>query len=163
MRAKTAFGTSVTQLAQPISPTAESVTGAVADTATIPEAFGRVITRGAVGLATANVVLLASTVRPSKISGDAPTIFAPEKLTLPVEVRPVRPEAMPAEETSQVSESTETGAVLLPKTIAAFCTVRPLWPVIRPEKVGLLTTARLTEPAPLVTVMFVPAVSVARE
>ena len=91
-------GTEVTQVAQPMSPAAESVIGPVAETATVPEAFGRVMVRAAVGSVTARTVLYASAVAPSKESGLPPVTFPEAKETLPVvTVKPFEAVSRPAE------------------------------------------------------------------
>jgi len=77
----------VTQVAQPIAPAAERVIGPTADTATVPEAFGRVMVLAPVGSATASVVLLASAVAPSKTSGLAPVMLPDENVMLPFAVK----------------------------------------------------------------------------
>ena len=77
----------VTQVVQPMSPAADKVIGPVAETATVPLAFGKVIVRAAVGSVTASVVLLASAVAPSKTKGEAPVTFAAVKFKLPFAVK----------------------------------------------------------------------------
>jgi hypothetical protein len=77
----------VTQVAQPMSPAADKVIGPVAETATVPEAFGKVIVRAAVGSVIASVVLLTSAVAPSKTKGEAPVTFAAVSVTFPLAVK----------------------------------------------------------------------------
>jgi len=77
----------VAQVAQPMSPAAESVIGLEAETATVPEAFGKVMVRAAVGSVMAKVVLLASAVVPSKTSGLAPVMLPDENVMLPFAVK----------------------------------------------------------------------------
>ena len=88
----------VTQVAQPMSPAAESVIGPVAETATVPLAFGSVIVRAAVGSVTAITVLYASAVTPSKESGLAPVMLPEARDTLQVvTVKPFEAVSVPAE------------------------------------------------------------------
>jgi len=56
--------------------------------ATVPDAFLNVIVFVVVGSVIAKIVLFASTVTPSNDRGEAPTIFAPVRFTLPVAVKP---------------------------------------------------------------------------
>jgi len=92
---------------------------------------------------------------------------------------PVRPEIAPAVLTSQFEELISTVLELPPIVTAAFVlpvpilvakleeafkltaapvTVKPSWPVTRPEKVGLFATATVTvSVAPPVVVILVPA------
>src|SRR3989344_8135719 len=81
------------QLEQPISPSAERVTGPVAEMPTVPLALGKVmVLLLVVGSVNARVGVTSSSVPPSKTRGDAPRIWAEEKVMLPVEVKPARPE-----------------------------------------------------------------------
>ena len=77
----------VAQVAQPMAPAAESVIGPVAETATVPEAFGSVMRLEPVGSVTAMTVLLASAVTPSNDRGEAPVMLALVKVTLPFAVK----------------------------------------------------------------------------
>jgi hypothetical protein len=70
-----------------MAPAAERVIGPVAETATVPEAFGSVMVFAPVGSVTAMTVLLASAVDPSKESGEAPVMFPEERVMLPFAVR----------------------------------------------------------------------------
>jgi len=76
----------VTQVAQPIAPAAERVMGPTAETATVPEAFGKVMVLLAVGSTKASVVLLTSAVAPSKTKGEAPVMFPEDSVMLPLAV-----------------------------------------------------------------------------
>lgn len=64
-----------TQVEQPMSPKAESVTGAVAETATVPEALGIVIVLSAVGSVRVRKVSKVLAVEPSKIKPLAPKMM----------------------------------------------------------------------------------------
>ena len=77
----------VTQVAQPIAPAAERVMGPTAETATVPEAFGKVMVLLAVGSTKASVVLLTSAVAPSKTKGEAPVMLPDERVMLPFAVK----------------------------------------------------------------------------
>jgi len=98
-------------------PKASIASGPEAETATVPEAFGKVMVREAVGSVMAKVVLLASTVAPSKTSGEAPERVAPVRFTVPVVVKPVKPEATPPEVTPQELELIATEADPLPSVV----------------------------------------------
>ena len=89
----------VTQVAQPMSPAAESVIGPVAETATVPEALGKVMVLfEIVGSVMAIMVLTASAVAPSKESGLAPVMLPFARLTFPVAtVKPFEAVRSPAE------------------------------------------------------------------
>ena len=65
----------VKQVEQPISPAAERVTGAVAETATVPVALGKVmVLEGVVGSVNARVVVNELSVAPWKTRGEPPRI-----------------------------------------------------------------------------------------
>ena len=98
-------------------PKASIASGPEAETATVPEAFGKVMVREAVGSVMAKVVLLASTVAPSKTRGEAPERVAPVRFTVPVVVKPVKPEATPPEVTPQELELIATEADPLPSVV----------------------------------------------
>jgi hypothetical protein len=77
----------VAQVAQPMSPAAESVIGPVAETATVPVASGKVIVFDeTVGSVMAKIVLIALAVAPSKESGEAPVMFPEERVMSPFAV-----------------------------------------------------------------------------
>ena len=107
----------MTQVEQVMLPKASIASGPEAETATVPEAFGKVMVREAVGSVMAKVVLLASTVAPSKTSGEAPERVAPVRFTVPVVVKPVKPEATPPEVTPQELELIATEAEPLPSVV----------------------------------------------
>ena len=65
------------QVAQVIFPAASIASGDEAETATVPEALGKVMVRVLVGSVIAKVVLFASAVEPSKTKGEAPVMLAP--------------------------------------------------------------------------------------
>jgi len=154
----------VTQVAQPIAPAAERVIGPTADTATVPEAFGRVIVLAPVGSATASVVLLASAVAPSKTSGLAPVMLPDENVMLPfavkawatvraplfVVVMPVRPKAtevaFAVPRLRAAAESTVSAPALVDQVEAAPPVNVSAAPEVKDEApVGV----RLTLPAPV--------------
>jgi len=88
----------VTQVAQVMLPKASIASGPEAETATVPEAFGKVMVRAAVGSVMAKVVLLASAVAPSKTKGEAPVMLPEERAMLPVvTVKPFDAVSRPAE------------------------------------------------------------------
>ena len=65
----------VRHVEHPMSPRADSVIGVVEDRATVPVAFGNVIVLlPDVGSVNANIVVMLSSVAPSKIRGEAPSI-----------------------------------------------------------------------------------------
>jgi hypothetical protein len=78
------------QVGQVMLPAASSEITPEALTATVPLAFGKVMIRAAVGSVMPKVVLLASTVAPSKTRGDAPRMLAAERVTLPEAVSVVK-------------------------------------------------------------------------
>src|SRR5690349_21562171 len=73
-----------------MTPVAESWIGAVAATATVPVLFGKVIVCAAFGSVMVKVVLLASTVAPSKTSGEAPESATTSPAVTGLSVVPVR-------------------------------------------------------------------------
>ena len=144
------------QVEQPMSPAAESVMGPVAETATVPLAFGKVIIRAAVGSVTAIVVLLVSAVAPSKTSGLAPVMFPEDRVMLPFAVKawvtvkaPFTVVVCPVLETE-----TEVAFVVPRLRAAAASTVRLPAEVDQveaapPVKVSAELGVKLTEPAPV--------------
>ena len=132
---------STKQVAQPMSPKTDNVMGVVADTATVPEALGKVmVLLATVGSVKARIKVILSSVVPSSTNGEAPRICALDKVTLPVEVRPVN-EATPGPVTDQLG------------SFKAKSPVEPLPIVIVPE---LVPVPMLVALAPEVFMLVAP-------
>ena len=115
------------QVAQPMSPKADKVMGEVAEMATVPEALGKVmVLLATVGSVKARIKVILSSVVPSSTNGEAPRICALDKVTLPVEVRPVN-EATPGPVTDQLASVKLTSAAAWPIAM----TSAPVAPVPR--------------------------------
>src|SRR3989344_1400030 len=129
------------QVAQPMSPKADKVMGEVAEMATVPEALGKVmVLLATVGSVKARIKVILSSVAPSSTNGEAPRICALDKVTLPVEVRPVK-EATPGPVTDQLG------------SFKAKSPVEPLPIVIVPE---LVPVPMLVALAPEVFMLVAP-------
>ena len=96
--------------------------------------------RSAVGSVNANKDSNALAVDHSKTRGEAHWISAPERVTEPVDVRPVRPVTSPAEETSQ--EVVSMARVFAPQPIVTAPVEDPvLIPVVKLELVLIVVAA----------------------